>query len=94
MLSRPLELLQAGPVDDPVEPGRERGVAAEARQRAEGAHVTLLQRVVHALAVAEQTKRQRAQAAVVRPHEGRERAVVALARELEHVRRDDGGAAS
>src|SRR5262245_8052724 len=48
------ELVQARVVDDPVEPGPERGAAPEAWQRAVGAQVGFLQDVVHRRAVAEE----------------------------------------
>src|ERR687892_742344 len=60
-----LELVEAGVVDDPVEPGAERRLAPEARQRPERLHVRLLERVVHQIAVAEQAIGESPQAVVV-----------------------------
>jgi hypothetical protein len=77
------ELLVADVVDDPVEPGRERRLATKTGKRAERPHVGLLERVVHAVAVAEEPVRERPQPFVDTPDERGERVVVDRAGECE-----------
>src|SRR5436309_1979287 len=56
MLLAPAQVVDAGVVDDAVEPGLERGIATETRQRAERTRIRLLEDIVHAVAVAKETE--------------------------------------
>jgi hypothetical protein len=71
------QLVEASVVDDAVEPRGGRGATAEARQRPERLHISLLERVVHAIAVAQQPKRKPAQRMVVHVDQRGERRRVA-----------------
>ena len=71
------QLVDAGVVDDAVQPAAHIGVAAEPRQRPVGADVGLLEGVLHPDAVAtEQLVRQPAEPVVVAAHEVGERRTV------------------
>jgi hypothetical protein len=68
LLRRPAspQLVEAGVVNDPVEPGARRAVAPEAGDAAKRLRVRLLEHVVHRVAITEQSKREHSQVAIVR----------------------------
>jgi hypothetical protein len=72
--------VQGGVAGDPMEPGRECGIAPELPERAEGFHECLLSRVVSVLVIPRDPVGERIDAVLVRAHKPLERVEVTAAR--------------
>ena len=89
----PAQVVEADAVADLVQPGAERGVAAEPRQAGPGLHEGVLQGVVHLVGVAQQVVGEHAQPALVVVDDLVEGAVVAALRAAQDGAVDLAGAA-